>query len=70
MGEKAAQKGNEPPFDRSIFIFACECLPGHQVEFGRAEAEPNEIIEEKIVKVIGTYQLFGALGDLPVAVGR
>ena len=42
---------------------------GQMQDLGRAKAESQHMIEVKIVQLIGAYQLFSLLGNLPVLVG-
>lgn len=47
-----------------------ESLPGHEEDLFGREAKAQEIIEEEIVKLIGTHKVFRLLLDIAFLVGR
>ena len=70
MREEAAAEGLKPFLNGLAVVFVAEGLLCEQEDLGRTEAEAHEIVEEEIVKLVGSDEVFGLLLDIAIGVGR
>ena len=69
LGEEAPAEDGEPALDGGIVELAAEGVTRQQVDLGGPEAVAQEMVEEEVVQVVGAYEVFSLLADVPLLVG-
>ena len=55
--------------DDDIVVAALEGMLGQHEDLGWTEAQAQQVVEEEVVELVGTYEVFGLLGDVALGVG-
>ena len=70
LREEAPEERVQPVVDKLAGVLALEGVHGQHEDLLGAEAEAEEIVEEEVVELIGTHQVFRLLCDVALVVGR
>ena len=69
LGEETAAEGLKPLLDNLFVVETGESFGGHAENLGRTEAKAQEIIQEEVVQLVRSHQVFGLLTDIALLVG-
>ena len=69
LGEEAAGEGLQPLDEGGIVVSLAQGVLRHMEQLGGGEAVAEEVVEIEVVKLVGTHQVLGLLGDVTALVG-